>query len=690
MIKKEMNINKFIKGNSFTIIAIMIVSALGGMIFDIPEVFLDILIGCNICFSLIILFTSMKVEKPTDFSVLPTLLLFTTIFRLSLNVASTKSILQNGSAGKLIQAFGDFVVQQNVIVGVIAFAIIIIVQFLVIGKGSERISEVAARFTLDGLSLKFMAVEGELNQGIIDADEARRRRSDIQRNADFYGSMDGAIKFVKNDTIAGLLMVTINIVAGLLIGVTTHGLSFSESLSKYTLLTIGDGLLSIIPSLLISASTGIIVTRPYTKDDVGSEIFSQVGKNAVTFYITAGVFSLFALIPGVNKLVFIGISAAIATIGYFIEQTSEEVIEEVNNNETIKEEITHNYAEEYNAVGLEIQLGYGLINLASSEQGGQLLGKLEKVREKTLKRLGFLIPPIKTRDNINLLPYEYRILINGLTVGKYEIEIGKLLAISATQEIIDIEGIETFEPAYDFRAKWIDKELAKVAENKGYNIVDSIDIITSHLETLAIKHSHEILTREMTKELVSYVEQKNPTIVKELIPNILNLGQVQIVLENLLREGVSIKNLNLILEALGNNAHLDKDPATLTDFARAKLKKEIIESLDQDNEIYYVGFTYESEELLRDSIIQNSLYTQYLALKPAVSDTFMKQLEKYAEISITNGKMPVIVCTTKTRFYVAKYLEPKIPFIKVLSNEEISVPDIQIKHLGNIDLHLLN
>lgn len=686
----NMNLNKFIKGNSFTIIAIMIVSALGGMIFDIPEVFLDILIGCNICFSLIILFTSMKVSKPTEFSVLPALLLFTTIFRLSVNVASTKSILENGSAGKLVQAFGSFVVRGNVLVGVIAFLIIILVQFLVIGKGSERISEVAARFTLDGLSLKFMAVEGELNQGLIDANEAQRRRDEIQKNADFYGSMDGAIKFVKNDTIAGLIITTINIVAGLISGMMTLNLTFTESLSKYTLLTIGDGLLSIIPSLLISAATGIIVTRPYTQSDVGSEIFSQIGKNAGTFYITGAIFALFALIPGVNKLVFLGLSGALATIGYFIQKTDTTEITNEVTTDTAQEETEKDYSEEYNAIGLEIQLGYGLINLANSEQGGQLLSKLEKVREKTLKKLGFLIPPIKTRDNLNLAPHEYRILINGLTVGKYEIEIGKLLAISPTQDPIDLEGIDTLEPAYEFRAKWIDKELAKVAENKGYTTVDSIDLITSHLENLAVKHSHEILTREMTKELVGYVEQKNPTIVKELIPNILTLAQVQMVLENLLREGVSIKNLNLILEALGNNAHLDKDPATLTEFARARLKKEIIESLEQGDEVYYIGFTYDSEEIIRNSIIQNSLYTQYLALKPDVSDNFMKQLQNQAEFAISNGKMPVIMCSTSNRFYLAKYLEPKIPFIKVLSTEELLIPEIKTIHVGNIDLTTLN
>lgn len=682
--KNKKNINEFIKGNNFLIVAIFIVSALGSIVFNIPEIFLDTFIGFNICFSLIILFTVMKVERATDFSVLPSLLLVTTLFRLTLNIASTKSILTNGSAGKLIQAFGDFVVQKNVVVGVIIFAIIIIVQLFVIGKGSERISEVAARFTLDGLSLKFMAVEGELNQGLIDANEAQKRRADIQKNADFHGAMEGAIKYVKGDTVAGLIIVAINIIAGFSIGMMNDGLSFAESLNKYTLLTIGDGLLSIIPSLVISCATGILVTRPYDKEDIGEEIFSQIGKSYTTFYITAGVIACFSLIPGVNKLIFLGISVAFATIGYFIQNTP---VEEQKTEDIIEtQEEVVNYAEEYNSVGLEIQLGYGLINLASNDQGGQLLSKLEKVREKTLKRLGFLIPPIKTRDNINLLPYEYRILINGLVVGKYEIEIGKLLAISPTQEEIEIEGTETYEPAFGFRAKWIDKEFSKVAEQKGYTIVDSADIITSHLENLATKHSHEILTRELTKELIDYVEQKNPTVVKELIPNILTLGQVQTVLENLLQEGVSIKNLNLILEALSNNAHLDKDTAVLTDFARSKLKKEIVTSLEQDDDIYYVSFDYKTEEFLRDSIVQNSLYSQYLALKPSVSESFIKQLEKFAEIAISHGKMPVILCSTRTRFYVAKYLNPKVSFIKVLSDEELAIPNIKTTHLGYINL----
>lgn len=680
------NINKQLKGQSFSIVALFIVSALGSLFFNIPELLLDTLIGINICLSLVILFTAMKIEKPTDFSVLPTLLLISTVFRLTLNISSTKSILTNGSAGKLIQAFGTFVAQKNIVVGILAFLIILLVQFLVIGKGAERISEISARFTLDGMSLKYMAVEGELNQGIIDAEEAKRRRENIQKNSDFYGAMDGATKFIKGDTITGLIIVVINIVAGISVGMMTENLSMADSMNKYTLLTIGDGLLSVIPSLITSFSTGLIVTRPYSNSDVGEEIFTQIGRNHTTFYITSGIIVLFVFIPGVNKLLFLGLSSAFATIGYFVQHTQEEPDIVENENNVVRDVEKINYVEEYNSIGIEIQLGYGLINLASDKDGGQLLSKLEKVREKTLRRLGFLIPSIKTRDNVNLMPYEYQILINGLTVGKYEIQLGKLLAISPTQEEIDIEGIDTIEPGFGLKAKWISSELSKVSENKGYQTVDTIDIITTHLENVVLKHAHEILNREQTKELVGYVEEKNPTIVKELIPNLLSLGQVQGVLANLLEEGVSIKNLNLILEVLCDKAHLDKDIAVLTDFARVRLRKEIIDSLDQDNEVYYITFDYKSEELLRDCITQNSLYSRYLALKPEVSESLMAQIEKFGEIAISYQKMPVIACSTRTRFYLSKFLNPKIPFIKILSDEELSISDLKTVHIGTIKL----
>lgn len=686
---KNTNWSEVVQKNSIPIMAAGLAGILSIMLIPMPEFLIDVLIGSNICFSLIILLTAITTKRPLEFSVLPTLLLLTTLFRLSLNVASTKSILVNGSAGKLIESFGNFVVGGNAFVGFLIFLIIIIVQFMVITKGSERISEVSARFKLDAMPLKFMAIEGELNQGLINETDARKRRQEVQAESDFFGAMDGASKFVKGDSIASLIIVAINILAGFATGMMTHGLTFGESLSKYTLLTVGDGLLSTIPSLLISIATGIIVTRPFTEENMGKELANQLTIKSQIFYIISVAAFLLALIPGMNKISFIGLSLGFATIGYVLQkQENQEDLfteEEIQVEETPK---TIDYAEKYNASGLEIEVGLGLVHLVSQEQGGQLTAKLEMIRERTLNNLGFLIPSVRTRDNINLQLYNYRILLNGLEIGSFELQIGKVLAISPTQEDIEMEGIDTFEPAYQFKAKWIDKDLSKLAETKGYTVVDNIDIIASHFENLACKHSYEILNREMVKELVGYVKEKNSTIVEELIPNQLTLGQVQTVLQNLLREGVSIKNLNIILEALSDNAHLDKDPAMLTDFARLRLSKQIISSLDQDNDLYYIGLTYESEQLILENIVQSAMYTNFLALKPQIANTFMKQLEEYAERAIAVGKMPIIVSSTKTRFYIAKFLEPKIPFIKVLSTEEVSHPDVQLQHIGDINLVL--
>lgn len=676
------------KKYSFFTISLLLICTLSIMIFPLPEVMLDVLIACNISFALIILFTSISTKKPLDFSILPTLLLMTTLLRLSLNIASTKAILGEGSAGKLIAAFGNFVVRGNPFVGFLVFIIIIIVQFMVITKGSERISEVSARFKLDAMPLKMMAVEGELNQGLIDEKEATARRQAIQAEADFFGSMDGASKFIKGDSIAGLIITVINVIFGFAMGMMVHGLTFQESINKYTLLTVGDGLLSIIPSLLISVATAIIVTRPYEGEDMGNEFMTQLLNKSQVFYISGAIALLLVFIPGVNKLVFMGVAGILAAMGYIIQSTETDESEVTATDNTAYDDTPTeiNYVEKYNTTPISIEVGVGLIHLVNKEQGGQLISKLEMIRERTLNTLGFLIPPIRTIDNVNLLPYEYRILLNGLPVGSYEIQIGKLLALSPSQENIDIEGVDTLEPAYQFKAKWIDKDFAKLAETKGYTVVDNIDIIASHLENIATKYSHEILTREMVKEIVGYVKEKNPTIVEEVVPNLLTLGQIQAVLQNLLREGVSIKNLDLILEALADNAHLDKDPAVLTDFVRLKLKKQIIDSLDQDNDVYYIGFTYETEELLKKHIVQSSLYTNFLALPPHTADSFMNQLEKFAEAAITAGKMPVILCSPKVRFYLAKYLEPKLPFIKTLSHEEISIPEVQIHHLGDINL----
>lgn len=397
------------KKYSFFTISLLLICTLSIMIFPLPEVMLDVLIACNISFALIILFTSISTKKPLDFSILPTLLLMTTLLRLSLNIASTKAILGEGSAGKLIAAFGNFVVRGNPFVGFLVFIIIIIVQFMVITKGSERISEVSARFKLDAMPLKMMAVEGELNQGLIDEKEATARRQAIQAEADFFGSMDGASKFIKGDSIAGLIITVINVIFGFAMGMMVHGLTFQESINKYTLLTVGDGLLSIIPSLLISVATAIIVTRPYEGEDMGNEFMTQLLNKSQVFYISGAIALLLVFIPGVNKLVFMGVAGILAAMGYIIQSTETDESEVTATDNTAYDDTPTeiNYVEKYNTTPISIEVGVGLIHLVNKEQGGQLISKLEMIRERTLNTLGFLIPPIRTIDNVNLLPYGF-------------------------------------------------------------------------------------------------------------------------------------------------------------------------------------------------------------------------------------------------------------------------------------------
>lgn len=665
-----------------------IILMLSAIFIKLPEFVLDILIGFNLTFTLVILFTAMSSEEPLDFDVFPTLLLFTSLFRICLNLATTSSILSSGKAGKLIEAFGSFVISGDAILGVIMFLIVCIVNMIVIVKGSERVSEVAARFTLDALPGKQVSVDSELNQGLISEDEAKIKKEKIQREADFFGSMDGATKFVKGDSIAGLMITSINIFAGVAFGIFRDNLSIMDSLSTYTLLTVGDGLLSAIPSLIIAISTGIMVTRPFSKSDMGSEVVSQLVKKPLPLYICGGICVCFGFIPGINFLLFFIMGSSFIYLGYKVsknvnkEDSSQgEDIPEI----PIVESIEDTYSECYNQEILELEIGMGLVSLVRKSQGGQLEDKLDLIKRQLLRELGFLVPNIRIRDNINLDSYEYCIYINGLKIDSYSLSLDKFLAIPADEES-HIDGIDTKEPTYGFNAVWIEESQLKEARNKGYHVADCLSVISTHFTAIIKKYAHEMLTRETVKQMLDIVKEKNPTVVEELVPTLLSLGQVQTVLSNLLREGISIKNLAIILESLATNAPLTKDTSLLTEMAREKLKKQIVSSIEE-GDIYYVSLDAESEKILSESLKENHLFGVFLSLNPNKSSQLLHQLAEYSNEILGLGKTPILVCSSSIRFYLNRFIEQsKVSFVKVLSYDELSVSTAPLHNKGVIQI----
>lgn len=685
----EKAISKKNTQNNHLIIFIMFIMVmLCAIFFNLPEFILDVLIGFNITFALMIMFTSMSSKEALDFDAFPSLLLFTTLFRVCLNIATTKSILSNGSAGKLIEAFGQILIGGNAVIGVIVFLIICIVNLIVIAKGSERVSEIAARFTLDALPGKQVSIESELNQGLITEEEAKIKKQKIQREADFIGAMDGATKFVKGDSVASLIITTINIIAGSSFGIFRDNLSFAESLSSYTVLTVGDGLLSSIPALLISVSTGIMVTRPFSENDIGIEIISQVFRNPFILYLSGTICLLFGFVPGVNFLLFFIMGASFILVGYKLEKSKEkEDTQDIreNNNLSEIEPIEENYFEYYNQEILELEIGMGLVSLARKSQGGQLEDKLELIRRQLLRELGFLTPDVRIRDNVNLPPYEYCININGLKVDSYTLNIDKFLAIPSNEDS-SIDGVETKEPTYNFDAIWIDESKLKEARKKDYHIADCLTVMATHFTSILKKYAYEMLTRENVKQMLDIVKEKNPTIVEELIPSVLTLGQVQKVLSNLLRENVPIKNLALILEALADNATMTKDTSLLTEMVRERLKKQIISTI-KDDDIYYISFTANSEKILSESLQENHLYGLFLAIHPQKANMLLKQLKEYSNDILSLGKSPILVCSSSIRFYLNRFIEQsQISFVKVLSYDEISVANSAIYNRGVINI----
>ena len=657
------------------------------IIIPIPLFLVDILLSLNISLALLILLISMYNKEALDFSVFPSLLLITTLFRLSLNITTTRYILSEGNAGQVIEAFGNFVMGGNPVVGFVVFIIIVIVQFMVITKGSERVAEVAARFTLDAMPGKQMAIDADLNSGLIDEREAKNRRLKIQGEADFYGAMDGASKFVKGDAIAGILITLVNVIGGFIIGVLIQGMPMAEALSRFTILSVGDGLVSQIPALLISTGTGIVVTRATSESNLGRDFIDQLFNNYKIMFIISGVLFFLALTPlpfipyMLLSLIFLGSGLNMLRRSR-IEERAPEIGEEQDNVEEIRR--PENVLPLLNVDPIELEFGYGIIPLADKSQGGDLFDRLVMIRRQCALELGIVVPMIRLRDNIQLQPNEYVIKIKGVEVSGGEILFDHYLAMNPGIADGEIKGIDTVEPAFGLPAKWIDEKERERAEIFGYTVVDPPSIISTHLTEVIKKHAHELIGRQDVKMLLDNLKETHPTLVDEVIPSLLSIGDIQKVLSNLLREGVSIRNFSNIMEALADYGQVTKDTDMLTEYSRQMMFRSITKQFISRDDAKVITLDPDLERIIMESL-QTTETGTYMALDPSISQKLVSSLGKEVEKVLSIGEQPLIVTAPVVRFYFKKFVEQISDDIIVLSYNEID-PKTKIQSIGTVSV----
>jgi flagellar biosynthesis protein FlhA len=665
------------------LLAAAIVGILIFMIIPLPSFLLDILLAINITCSLMILLVPLYAINPLEFSVFPGILLMVTLFRLSLNVASTRLILGEAYAGQVIEAFGHFVVGGNYVVGLVIFIILIIINFVVITKGSGRIAEVAARFTLDAMPGKQMAIDADLNAGMIDEREARRRRDEIRKEADFYGAMDGASKFVRGDAIAGLLITAINILGGLVIGVLQLDMGLSDALSTYTILTVGDGLISQIPALLVSTSAGIIVTKTRSEDDFAKTMTTQLFNKPRATYVSGGVLLGMGLVPGLPTVPFVILGLLTLGIGYASQNVRPAKVEELlpePEPEAPKEQI-----ESYLHVDpLEVEIGYGLISMIDANQGGDLLDNLTMIRKQIAQELGIIVPPMRIRDNVQLNSNEYLIRMKGNEVGRGEVMKGYYLALVPDGQDDEMEGIKTIDPTFKMPAYWMSQEQKERAELKGYTVVDSTAVISTHLLEVVKANAHKILDRQAVQRLLDNIKKENAAVVDELVPNLLSVGAVQNVLRNLLHEIIPIRDLSTILETLADRATMTKDPEILTEFVRVALAETITNLYkNESGEIYVMTLDSKLEEHMLSQLAGGKQPGQNFNLPPAaVKKIFEQAASKMQQLISTSGKA-ILLTGPRVRRYVRVFLSSVYPNLVVLSFAEL-LPDVIINSIGSI------
>jgi len=658
------------------------------MVVPIPTWLLDVLLVLNISIALMILLIAMNTTDALHFSIFPTMLLITTVFRLSLNISTTRLILRDANAGHVVETFGNFVAGGQLAIGFVVFLILVVVQFIVITKGSERVAEVAARFTLDAMPGKQMSIDADLNAGMINEQQARERREKIEKESDFYGAMDGASKFVKGDAIASIIIVMINLIGGFIIGMAIHGMSLTNSLSTYAVLSIGDGLVSQIPALLISTATGIIVTRAASEGNMAADMSTQFFRYPRLLYIVAGTVALLGIATPIPFITTMPYAAILAIAGYRLQKNlarreeeeqmlvEEKEIEEVRSPESVLSLLQVD--------PIEFEFGYGLIPLADTQQGGDLLDRIIMIRRQCALEMGLIVPVIRIRDNIQLKPNEYVIKMKGNMVARGELLLHHYLAMSPGFEDDSVTGIETQEPAFGLPALWIDEVTKERAELAGYTVVDPPSVVATHLTEVIKKYAHELIGRQETKALVDSVKETYPALVEELIPSIVGIGDVQKVLAKLLKEKISIRDLVTIFETLADYGKYTKDPEVLTEYVRQSLSRQITQQFAQQSEpLKVITLSPTVEKKIADAV-QQSDQGSYLAMDPTSSQSIYQRLSEQVNRLVQSGQQPIVLTSPTIRMYLRQLLERSLQDIPVLSYSELE-PNIEVQSVGVVN-----
>jgi flagellar biosynthesis protein FlhA len=679
--------------NSDLALAIGLVGILAVMVIPMPTFLIDLCLVLAIGGSVVLLLTAIYTVRALDFSIFPSVLLLTTLFRLSLNVATTRVILLNGpekgtaAAGHVIESFGNFVVGGNYAVGIVIFIILVIINFIVITKGAGRVAEVAARFTLDAMPGKQMAIDADLNAGIINEQEAKRRRTEISQEADFYGAMDGASKFVRGDAIAGILIVVVNIVGGILVGTLQRGMPIGQAAEVFTLLTIGDGLVGQIPALIISTAAGMVVTRTTTGTNLGQEFSRQLLMHPKALGVAAGVLGVMGVVPGMPTIPFFLMAGGLGALARQLK--NKQVRDESDKKKKEEAEKLKPAAEKLESLLpvdlLELEVGYGLINIVDASQNGDLLERITNIRKQFALDMGIIVPPLRIRDNLELKPGDYQVLLKGVQIAQGSLMVGHLLAMDPGNVYNPIAGVPTKEPAFGLDAIWIPQRMKEEATMAGYTVVDLSTVIATHLTELIRINSAELLGRQELQTLLDSFKQTAPKVIEDLIPNLLPVGSVLKVAKNLLKEGVSIRDFRTILETLADNAPITKDPGILTEHVRAALGRSITKKLvGQDGQLTLLTLDRQIEETLAGSIIQTDQGPQ-LSADPDFVRRFVAQLNEQAQAVVAETSHAVVLCSPLIRAQVKQLVDRFIPNIVVLSHNEIS-PNVAVRAFGTVRL----
>jgi flagellar biosynthesis protein FlhA len=675
-----------IKDFSILLVVIMIVAM---MIIPLPLILLDFLLIINISVSLMILMVAMNTKEPLDFSIFPTAILIATLFRLALNVSTTRSILSKADGGRVVETFGSFVVGGSPVIGLVVFLILVVIQFLVITKGSERVAEVAARFTLDAMPGKQMSIDADMNAGLISDIDARERRSKVEREADFYGAMDGASKFVKGDAIAGIIILLINIFGGFAIGMAIHGMGFAEAASTFTLLSVGDGLVSQIPALLISTATGITVTRAASSGTLGSDIMQQLFNYPKLLYIVAGTITVLGFFTPIGLFLTLPIAALLVFSAYSMQKGAQKEKQQIEQVEMAGNEDDISSPEKVINLlqldTLELEIGYGLIPLADQKQGGDILDRIVMIRRQFAIELGIIIPTIRIRDNLQLTPNQYVLKFRGNRIADGEVYLDHFLAMNQGDDKEAIEGIQVIEPAFGLPAIWVSVEAKQKAELLGYIIVDPPSVIATHLTEVLKRYAYQLLRREETKELIDNLKETYPNLVDEIVPNLQSVGEIQKVLQNLLREQISIRDLATIFETLADFAVYTKEPRVLTEYVRQSLTRQITEQYAENGVIHVLTAGATLEKGISDYIQQTEAGVHFLSMDPQMSRKITEILQEQIERVIKTGGQPIFLTSPSIRMYLKQFVDKIMPTVPVLAYTELE-PDIEIQSIGVVNI----